>query len=73
MMRLPLRKVCGDLAKGALCLGVIPLAAFGCIDARGDYDDFLHRPFTPREAGVADVAESPCRETLAANLNGKYF
>jgi hypothetical protein len=73
MTRLPLRKVCGNLAKGVLCLGLFPLSAFGCVDARSDYDEFLRRPFTPRDAGLVDVGESPCQEVLAADLNGKYF
>ena len=72
MTRLPLWKVCVAGAKWALCLGLIPAAA-GCVDARGDYEEFLRRPYTPREAGVVDVAQSPCQEVLAQNIEAKYF
>jgi hypothetical protein len=71
MTRLRLRKVCGDLANWALCLGLAS-AALGCVDAKDDYEEFLRRPYAAREAGVADVAQSPCQEVLAANVSGKY-
>jgi hypothetical protein len=73
MTRLPLWKVCGGFTKRALCLGLLSLAGFGCVNARDDYEEFLRRPYVPREAGVSDVAESPCQEVLAARTSGKYF
>jgi hypothetical protein len=56
-----------------LGIGLIPLAGFGCVDAKGDYEEFLSRPYVPRDAGMADVAQSPCQEVLAENVDGKYF
>ena len=73
MSRLPLRNVFGGRTKCALGLVLISLGAMGCVDARGDYEDYLRRPYIPREAGMADVAQSPCQEILAQNLDGKYF
>src|SRR6188508_3424349 len=73
MSRLPLWKVLGGPSKYALGLGLIPFAAWGCVDARGDYEEYLRRPYIPREAGMADVAQSPCQEVLSQNLDGKYF
>jgi hypothetical protein len=73
MTRLPLRKVWGSCAKWALCLGLLPAAVFGCVEAKDDYEEFLRRPIASREAGAADVAQSPCGEVLAANVTGKFF
>ena len=73
MSRLPLWKVFGVPTKCVLGLGLIPWAALGCVDAKGDYEEYLSRPYVPREAGMADVAQSPCQEVLAQNLDGKYF
>ena len=72
-MCLPLRKVYGRFSKGVLCLGLIPCAAFGCVDAKGDYEEFMHRPYAQREAGTSDVGESTCQEVLAQNPSGKFF
>jgi hypothetical protein len=65
--------VCGVRTKSALFLGLISLAAFGCVDARGDYEEFLRRPYIPRDAGAADIEQSPCQDVLARNIDGKYF
>ena len=73
MTRLRLWKVCGVPTNWALCLGLLSVTAVGCVDARGDYEEYLRRPYVPREAGVADVAESPCQDVLAANISGKFF
>ena len=72
MTRSPLRNVCRGLSKRVLCLGLVPWAVFGCVDPSSDFEEFVRRPFVPREAGTADVAESPCGEVLAQNLDGKY-
>lgn len=63
----------GGVTKRALGLGLISLAAWGCVDPKGDYEEYRSRPYVPREAGTTDVAESPCQEVLAQNLDGKYF
>ena len=73
MTRLSLRNVRGDLKKWSLGLGLFSVAAVGCIDPKADYEEYLARPVPVREAGTADVAQSPCAEVLAQNLNGKYF
>jgi hypothetical protein len=73
MARLQLWKVYRRRTNWALCLGALSSSALGCIDAKGDYEDFLRRPYAQREAGSADVGQSPCAEVLAQNLDGKYF
>src|SRR5689334_24995659 len=73
MSRLRLRKVLAGDTKAAFGLAFLPLMAFGCVDAKGDYEEYLRRPYIPREAGMADVAQSPCQEVLSGNANGKYF
>jgi hypothetical protein len=73
MTRLPLRKLRGALTKRTLGLGLIPISALGCVDARADYEDFLRRPYAARDAGTVDVGESPCQEVLAQHVDGKYF
>jgi hypothetical protein len=74
MTRLRLWKVCSGPTKWALCLGLLPVTALACVDARADYEEYLRRPYVPREAGAgADVGESPCQEVLAANVTGKFF
>ncbi len=73
MTRLPPWKVCRGLTKWALFVGLIPLAASGCVDAKGDYEEYLRRPYVARDAGTVDVGESPCQEVLSHNLDGKYF
>jgi hypothetical protein len=73
MTRLSLRNERGALTKWAVRLGFIPLAALGCVDAKGDYEEFLRRPYVARDAGTVDVGASPCQEVLAQNVSGKYF
>jgi hypothetical protein len=43
------------------------------VNPKADYEEFLARPVVEREAGASDVAQSPCAEVLAQNLDGKYF
>jgi hypothetical protein len=73
MSRLSLWKVRGGITMWTLSLSLFSLAAFGCIDAKADYEDFLRRPYIPPDAGTVDVEVSPCQELLAKNLDGKYF
>jgi hypothetical protein len=73
MSRLSLWKVRGKVTMWTLGLSLVSLAAFGCIDAKADYEEFLRRPYAPPDAGSADVEISPCQEVLAKNLDGKYF
>jgi hypothetical protein len=73
MTRLPLWKVRGGLTKWTLGLGLIAVTALGCIDAKADYEEFIRRPHMAREAGAADVAESPCTEVLSQTVDAKYF
>jgi hypothetical protein len=49
------------------------LTAVGCVDARADYEEFMQRPYVPRDAGTVDVESSPCLEVLAKNADGQYF
>jgi hypothetical protein len=63
----------GDFKKWALGLGLLSVGATACVDPKADYEEFLNRPVVVREAGTVDVAQSPCQEVLAQNLNGKYF
>jgi hypothetical protein len=73
MTRLPLWKVCRGRTKWALGLGLVAVAAFGCVDAKADYEEYVRRPYVTRDAGMVDVGESPCQEVLSHNLDGKYF
>lgn len=73
MARLSLRNVRCDLKKGALGLGILSVVASGCVDPKADYEEYLNRPVVAREAGTSDVAQAPCAEVLAQNLDGKYF
>jgi hypothetical protein len=73
MTRLPLSNVCGSVSKWALGLALLAAAALGCVDVRGDYDEFVRRPVIVREAGTVDVEQSPCLDILAQNVDGRYF
>jgi hypothetical protein len=55
--------------------GTLVLLAWsgGCINPQDAYDDFASRPLSEREAGVVDVALTPCQELLAKNLSGLYY
>src|ERR1043166_2213300 len=68
---LPIARV----AAWAIGLGAFALAvdAAGCIDPQADYDDFVARPVTQREASVVDVPLTPCEELLNQNPSGKYI
>ena len=73
MTRFSLSNVRGDFKKWALGLGLLSSGVSGCVDPKADYEEFLLRPVVEREAGVFDVAQSPCQEVLAQNLNGNYY
>ncbi|MET0592895.1 MAG: hypothetical protein ABW133_09360 [Polyangiaceae bacterium] len=72
MTRLPLWKVRASLTKWVLGVGFFPIA-IGCVDPRADYDEFLARPVTQKDAGNVDVQTSPCQELLSQDLNAQYF
>ena len=61
----------------AVALWTSLLASGGCIDPRGDYDDFVARASSipPPEAGAADtgIASIPCSEVLSSGPSGTFF
>jgi hypothetical protein len=48
------------------------LGAAGCIDPQSDYDAFVGRPVTQREASVVDVMLTQCEDLLQQEPSGKY-
>jgi hypothetical protein len=73
MTRFSLWNVRGDLKNWALGLGLLSSGVSGCVDPKADYEEFVQRPVPVREAGTVDVAQSPCQEVLAQNLDGNYY
>jgi hypothetical protein len=52
---------------------VIAASGTGCINPRDDYTAFSARPIAQREAGLVDVALTPCQELLNQALSGLYY
>jgi len=67
---LPVARALGwAIGPGAL---LAQLGAAGCIDPQSDYDDFVGRPVTQREASVVDVMLTQCEDLLQQDPSGKY-
>ncbi len=56
-------------------IGVGSLWLGGCVDSRGDYDDFKARPFAEplRDAAAPDVPLTACETLLRTNLTGTFY
>jgi hypothetical protein len=52
-------------------LGALDLA--GCVDPKGDYQDFSARPLAEREASIVDVQRTPCQQLIEQDPSGQYF
>src|SRR5262249_9188904 len=61
------------LARLVGALAVDAVSGPGCINPRDDYAAFTARPVAVRDAGVADVALTPCQELLNQDLSGLYY